>query len=242
MNELPNIRRYFTLGMAACLIVSCALKTHAQEQPTSLEEQLSQDLDDDLLSDLAPISDEDKPMSDDDRQLRRDLGGEDLGQHRAANLIGRVANTMKQIRDRLRDRDLAVGTQQMQARIVRDLDDLIDQLKKQQAQQPQGGGRKKSRQQSETQGQQKKKDRTTGNSSGSPANTPAGDSTTRLGSAETAELDAATRDRLMQETWGNLPAAARQQMQSARPERFLPKYSRLIEDYFKRLSEEKEDR
>jgi len=46
------------------------------------------------------------------------------------------------------------------------------------------------------------------------------------------------RNQLMQQAWGNLPAGVRQEMQSSRPEKFLPAYSGLIEAYFKRLSEQ----
>ena len=38
--------------------------------------------------------------------------------------------------------------------------------------------------------------------------------------------------------WGNLPDKLRDQMQSTTPEQFLPKYERVIEDYYQRLAEE----
>ena len=43
----------------------------------------------------------------------------------------------------------------------------------------------------------------------------------------------------MKELWGALPERARQQMQQLPVEDFPPKYERLIEEYFRRLAEEK---
>ena len=38
--------------------------------------------------------------------------------------------------------------------------------------------------------------------------------------------------------WGHLPEKIRDQMQSSMSEEFLPKYERLIEDYYRRLAED----
>jgi uncharacterized coiled-coil protein SlyX len=46
----------------------------------------------------------------------------------------------------------------------------------------------------------------------------------------------------MSRLWGELPARARQQMLQSPVEQFPPKYELLIEEYFRRLSEEKEKR
>lgn len=212
----------------------------------SLDDQLFEDLDDDLFSDLPPLekptSEKPEQQSELDRKLQNDLGGEDLGQDSESNPLQKLADAMQRVRDRLNDRDLAVETQQIQGRIVSDLDQIIAQLGKKPPPKGKGGGSKSKPQQSKSQSQ-KKSQQPPKPGGGKPgqkqSNNPAKDSTTRLGQADTAEVDDATRDRMMQEAWGNLPASVRQQMQSARPEKFLPKYSRLIEEYFKRLSEEK---
>jgi hypothetical protein len=44
----------------------------------------------------------------------------------------------------------------------------------------------------------------------------------------------------MGEIWGHLPERLRQQMQNADAIEFLPQYRQLIEDYYRRLSEEQE--
>jgi hypothetical protein len=43
---------------------------------------------------------------------------------------------------------------------------------------------------------------------------------------------------MLKQIWGHLPPKIRDQMQSALIEDFLPKYERLIEEYYSRLAEE----
>jgi hypothetical protein len=43
---------------------------------------------------------------------------------------------------------------------------------------------------------------------------------------------------LLRQVWGHLPPKIRDQMQSGLIEEFLPKYERLIEEYYSRLAEE----
>jgi hypothetical protein len=60
----------------------------------------------------------------------------------------------------------------------------------------------------------------------------AGDERARKPTAE--ELRA-----MIKQFWGELPDAARQQMLQSAVEEFPPKYQTLIEDYYRRLAEEK---
>ena len=234
-----NLKTTVCIALLACLF---AVPTHAQ-QSKSLDEQLFEDLVDEPIPEVAPPEKSDgKPMKELDRQLNRDLGGSDPGTRRGTGLLREVADAMERVRGRLRQRDLSGQTRQMQTGIVGSFNELIKQLKKQkQQQQQQGGGQKQQqKQQQQKPGQPKPNSQQkpgSGKPSGKPSNSPAKDSSSRLGKAETAEATAAERDRMMQEAWGNLPASVRQQMQSARPEKFLPGYSRMIEEYFKRLSE-----
>jgi hypothetical protein len=46
----------------------------------------------------------------------------------------------------------------------------------------------------------------------------------------------------MKDTWGHLPARAREQMLQNPPERFLPQYELMIERYYKRLAEQQTGR
>ena len=71
-----------------------------------------------------------------------------------------------------------------------------------------------------------------------PSNKPATDSTERLGQENAASSDAAALEALVKQVWGHLPDRARQEMQNATVEDFLPKYQQAIEDYYRRLAEE----
>jgi len=241
MSEMRFSTRLF-MAMMVCFGVLGANTSFAQEK--SLDEQLFEELE--SIPNLPSPTEEDAskpaPLSDVDQQLQRELGGEDLGQARDSNPLRMLAETMQQVQRRLRAKDLATETQQIQGRIVGDLDKIIEQLQQQQ-QQPQGGGQQQKQQQKQKQqrskSQQQKSQQKQGNKpGGKPSSKPANDSTTQLGSVEAAETSSATRDQMMQDAWGNLPASTQQEMRSARPEKFLPKYSRLIEEYFRRLAEE----
>lgn len=218
-----------------------------EQQPP--DEQVFQ-LDDDLFSDLEPLKPE-KPApterpagadgesrvttSDEDLDLQPDLGGEDLGGTRGRSPLEQVARTMQRVKTRLAMADTAMETQQLQSRIVQDFDELLARLK-QQSRRKDGGSppSSKSRSQgSEQSGQQPGRAKT-------GSNDPANQHGNRRGQVESVSTTRAEQDRLWEKVWGGLPATVRQQVQSARPEKFLPKYSRLIEDYFRRLAEDPE--
>lgn len=231
-----------------CVVFAAQHNAMAEEKTKSLDEQLFDSLDDDLFSDLAPIPAEvpAKTASELDRALQRQLGGEDQGQRRSANPLEQVTQEMDRVRKRLSARDTQTETQLMQAGIVDSFEQMIAELKQQQKKKQQ---QKQNQSQQQQKQQQKQKQSQQSKPSPKPgqgkpqgnsnSNNAAKESTTQLGNAENQAADADDRDRMMQAAWGNLPSAVRQQFQSARPEKFLPKYSRLIEDYFKRLAEEK---
>ena len=69
---------------------------------------------------------------------------------------------------------------------------------------------------------------------------PARESTDRLTKpGETKITDEKDLEALVKQVWGHLPDKVRDQMQNASVESFLPKYEKLIEEYYKRLAEEK---
>lgn len=210
-------------------------------------------LDDDLFSDLESLTPDQaerrkgadqppdggeaspRPAGDDnDRKFQRELGGEDLGDAPVSGPLEKVALTMERVQRRLAAEDTATETQGLQSRIVRDLDELLAQL---QNQARQNGGDSRQRRHSSSPGSDPAGP---GQAPPGPAESesPAGQSSNRLGPTEREPAAPANQDRLLEKAWGDLPAAERQQLRSARPEKFLPKYSRLIEDYFKRLAED----
>ena len=166
-----------------------------------------------------------------DVELQRRLGGEDLGSAPHDNPLARVAESMRDAQQRIAKQDTSRSTQKIQEQIVADLEGMLRQLQ----QQCQACRAAQSQAESQPAGK-------AGEAQGQAvANSPAEESTTRLGQAETAETQANSQDSLLRQAWGQLPATVRQQMNSTAPEKFLPKYSKLIEDYFRRLSEERDE-
>jgi len=47
---------------------------------------------------------------------------------------------------------------------------------------------------------------------------------------------------LLKDSWGHLPAHAREQMLQNSPEQFLPQYELMIERYYRRLAEEQKSK
>jgi hypothetical protein len=68
---------------------------------------------------------------------------------------------------------------------------------------------------------------------------PARDSETQVGQRDSSDARLAQMMETLKQVWGHLPARVREQMQSGMAEEFLPKYERLIEQYYQRLAEER---
>jgi len=138
--------------------------------------------------------------------------------------LERVGQQMRVVQQRLAQRDVAEPTQTQQRQIVTELGQLIDALaarKPGQTQQakterkPGDGGEKKT-------GQESAKDATGGSQQAVPAET---------------NMEAVQH--ALGEVWGHLPERYRRHVQNAATIEFLPQYRTLIEDYYRRLSEER---
>jgi hypothetical protein len=81
-----------------------------------------------------------------------------------------------------------------------------------------------------------KSDRMTGK-----GRTAARDSNARLDQTHTQPVEKGDRDVLMKDLWGHLPARTREKMLQSFSDDFLPKYELEIEQYYRRLSEERDD-
>ncbi len=144
--------------------------------------------------------------------------------------LTQIASQMREVERLIAEAQTAGKTQQLQTKIVADLQSLLVQLQKQQQQQRQqrqkqaGGGDKQPGDQQQN----------------SPSNKPARDSSTRLDRPEETKLDVGEIANLIKEVWGQLPERASQRMPQVTIDRFLPKYESMIEEYFRRLAEEDE--
>jgi len=134
------------------------------------------------------------------------------------------------------ERDTGLPTQRAQERIIKRLDQMISDLKKQQ-QQGQGSGQ--GQQQKQDTGSAKNQQKQQGKGQGKPqpgGTSAAQDSSLTSGSKQTKPTDEPLAERLAE--WGALPPRLRDQLLQGLGERYSGLYRRLTERYYKRLAEE----
>ncbi|MEQ8785751.1 MAG: hypothetical protein RIC55_05610 [Pirellulaceae bacterium] len=237
-------------------------KQAASQQQDSLDKQLLDDLGGDLLEglDLPPVAPPDSPTksatprstdpksaakedpssaepaaggepSTADKQLLDQLiDGEDVGLSGGDDPILDIGRRMKAVERMISQRNTSAGTQQMQRQIAADIATLIEKLR-QQRQQPSPGDSKSSPKPQPGAPQPEPGDK--------ESNKPADDSQDRAGS-NSEPFEVGAMDDLLKDVWGHLPEQVRRQMLTGSGEQVLPKYRKLIEEYYKRLAEDAE--
>jgi len=236
--------------LAWLLAANCAVmhvEPAAAQPPSPLDQELLEGLGSDPLDPVdrdasgpprGPVDGDQPPGDEEDWQqrLRRELG--DAAEKESDNPLLEVARKMRDAGRRLDRNDAGSTTQIVQKEIVDDLAKLIDQARKA-AKQPAGG---QSRSQPVASRQPVGQPPAGGEpQGGQPSDRPAADSTQRPRAANDRprQVDVEQVQAIIKELWGELPEREREQMLESPPEEFLPKYELLIEEYFRRLSEEK---
>ena len=207
------------VSLAVCGVVAAA--DPPAGKPKSLDAQLLDDLKDDLLDKLPAPS---KPGS--EKKPVPAEGGEDLGAVGESNPLALIGERMRAAQQKIAGHDTSKTTQDLQQRILDDLAALIEQAKKQGASKKPGDGQGTASQQA-------------GSGGGNPTAGPARDSTNRIDQGNKEATETADVQDVLRRFWGHLPEKLRDQMQSSLSEQFLPKYERLIEEYYKRLAEDR---
>jgi hypothetical protein len=212
------IYRWFGLAMlTACLVTLSARSAWSQAAPTE------DSLDAELLDGLAP----EKPAV--------VIDGEDLGA--SEDPLVRLSDQMRDVESSLREARLGPPTQRQQLDIISDLDQLIAQQQKQcQNPSPKPGGKPSSQQKKPSSGAPKP-----GESPSPTGQQGAADSQDETREGENEEPKFTEPQDLLKRVWGHLPAHMRDQMRQNPNEKFLPKYQREIEDYFRRLIDLEEE-
>lgn len=215
--------RSLVLGAASVLLL--ALTAFGDEpakppaKPSALDQQLLDGLDRELLQGLPggvkPAAPANKPAAEKPNQLQSD------------NPLVQIAERMRQVEARLAQQDTSPETQEAQKQILAELAQLLEQAKKQQA-----GGQNKP-------GSSGKGSNQAGDGSGNPTPAPPRDSTNRIEQGTKEAVETTDVKDLLRRIWGHLPDKLRDQMQASLSEQFLPKYERIIEEYYKRLAEER---
>lgn len=178
----------------------------------------SPSLDQQLLDDL------NRPQFD-PRPVPADPPGSVQSEHSLARILGQ----MRAAESRLWRQDTSAATQQVQRQIVEELAKLLAQRE-----QPPAGSRTQ-----HAPPLNAAKSRADGNHPAS--GTPEGGADRTERSAGQPAQKADVHD-IVGRIWGHLPDKLRDQMQGTLSEQFLPKYERVIEEYYQRLADEPSSR
>ena len=253
--KLNSVRRSPIL--CACCLAMCGWVTAsslgAAEQESgpaaakpSTDEMLRNSLDNELLKglDIPPRSEAappaaakpaDRPAgaaSDLDQQLIEQLArGEDIGKESPDPLVS-IGRRMRLAEELINRQVTSQKTQRVQQQVIEDLDRLIEQMKKQCQ-----GGQCNSKSSPKSGAKPGSKGRA-GSGENTGVNQPAKESTDRTDGKASNREELARLQQMLKQVWGHLPPKIRDQMQSGSIEEFLPKYERLIEEYYTRLAEE----
>jgi hypothetical protein len=248
-----NATRLSLLFAMTCLVgvasvVICRQPAWAQP-PSPLDEELLEGLGSDPLDPVdrnsaqpgAPGGEEggDASRGEDEEwqeRLRRELGA--AAEKESDNPLLEIARKMRDAQGRLDQHDAGSTTQIVQKEIVDGLEKLIDQARKAAKQCAGGQSRAQAVAARKPVGQPPAGGEPEG---GRPSDPRAGESSPRprAASQRPRQPDLEQVRAIIKELWGELPQREREQMLESPPEEFLPKYELLIEEYFRRLSEEK---
>jgi len=181
-----------------------------------------------------------------DADLRRSLEedrGEDFGAEKPSNPLIEIGERMQKVRERLAAGDASKEVQAEEQAIIEQIGKLMEQAQQQQKKQSKSPNSTPSTKPQPKPGDMGKEPAPAGE--GDPNTTskkPADDSTERVGAAKSDAGGTVPREVLVKKAWGHLPPRLRERLINTPVDRFLPEYEQLIEDYFRRLAEERGDR
>jgi len=247
---MRGIAAILSTALLFTVVVCCPAV--AQEELPGLDKDLLEDLDSDLLKGLEDLPglepEPDKAKAASKPGSKNNPAGassaaDDAQKNAAANPLIRISEQMRKVESRLASADTSEQTQKIQQDILQELSVVIQQLQqqqKQQQQQPSSGGQKQ-QQSKPTSKKPSEGGKPQGSPSQEPSNKPARDSSDDVRKPEEVEAENRELQQMLKEVWGHLPDRVRQQMMNARVEQLLPKYQKLIEEYYKRLAEDREN-
>ena len=159
--------------------------------------------------------------------------------------LERAIEGMRTAQKRISGADTSPETQQIQGQVVKDLEELLALLKKQQ-QSGQGSGQQNPNQRnSKNQRQQSQKGRGAPQDADSQSrrgDEKSNDSEERSDPARARAADDARRAAMIKDVWGHLPPHLRQAIRNALRDNYLPKYDDLVKKYYEALAEKNRKR
>lgn len=206
-----------------------------------LNDDLLKELDDDLLEGLEGLPDlgGKNPAEDSGEEPADDTGPEPIGKSvgESQNPLLKLSEMMQQARRKIEQDQTADETQKLQREIVVEMESLIAALKEQ-SQQSSGGGKPPEESNSDS-NQNSNNQKSSGQGNAETQATNPSESTDRVGGSDDPEVERKEIETLLGRIWGELPDRVRKQMQDAAAEKVLPRYEKIIEEYYKRLAEER---
>ena len=185
---------------------------------------------------------EESPPDEDDDELLRALEAQ-KAMAEEGDRLERAIDGMRTAQKRIYGADTGADTQQIQERVVGDLEGLLALLKKRQ-QSGQGSGQQNQNQKNS------RNQRQTGR--GSPhdadpqsqsrSDDKSKDSEERSDAARAKTEEEARRMQMIKDVWGHLPPHLRQAIRNALRDNYLPKYDDLVKKYYEALAEKNRKR
>ncbi len=223
---------------AAAIVLSLAAPSLFAAEPGKTE-GVDQELfkpDEKKPSEPAPATKAPPPAEPGEKKLEKQLGRAGVSEDDSP--LVSIARQMRGVEDALGRTDSGPATQEAQARIVANLNELLKQAAKGagQCRPSQGKPPSTAPRQPIAQPNAPPKPGT-----GQPKATPnaAQPKKPDATAAKPKRPDMQEMLSLIKRLWGELPERERNQMLQLPPEEFLPKYETMIEDYYKRLAEER---
>ena len=181
------------------------------------------------------------PRKEDEPKEEVDPGMAQL-EEKAKEAAARIAKNMKASEDRLAQKDPGDATQQIQQDILKDLDSLIERSKRQQQQQQQQSSssqtqEQKQRQQARQQRQQRNRQVRNQNRPDQQPKEDQQQAKNPLGGDKGGKEEKDNLADLYKDVWGHLPETLRMEMDQYARERFMPRYSELLKQYYTTIAE-----
>lgn len=263
-----QIHQHLTAALltALCMI---AWPTYADEEPPKAEQPAVKDdkpdksTTDEKKKDAEPA--ESSLLDKLTKELLKEVDPQPAKQGAAEkeNKLDRAAKGMRTAGEKLDGDQTGTDTRKIQEQVIKDLDDLINQLQNPPPQQQGGGGggggqsssssgksgqmsmqkmgggsASRNQQQSKAQGASAEKKGGREEKEGGQDKKTAEGSSERTESERKASEEAARKKKLEMDVWGHLPPHLRDQLLNTYGERMLPKYQQLVKQFYEALSEQ----
>jgi hypothetical protein len=198
-----------------------AVETEAGKKPKSLEDELRPKKVPDKIR-IPGKNDKDEKPDEDLKEPEQD----------PKEIMARITKNMRMVDERLAMKDAGAGTRQVQRDILKDLDALIEQKRRQQQQQRASQSSRNQQRQQRAQRQRELQEQAEAQKQQeNDQMTKTGTGGGRGGGRGGKIAD------LYKDIWGHLPETLRQEMDAYSREKFMAKYGDLLKQYYSTISE-----